>query len=159
MTGPLGASAAGLRVLQGRRRSGAQPPWPAGEEALVAAHARPRPALAAGAAARRAGATAMIDVSDGLLADLGQLASQSGVGFDLVEVPAAPGATREEALAGGDDYVLVFTMGAGGSEPARQAFAAARLPAPRLIGECLADPSRHLVAGATVQLRGWEHAF
>ncbi len=157
VTGALGASAAGLRVLRGRSLLEARPPWPVEEEALVAAHARPRPALRAGALARRAGATAMIDVSDGLLADLGRLASQSGVGFDLVEVPAAAGATRDEALSGGDDYVLVFTIGQAGSELAGQAFAAAGLPAPCLIGECLPDPSRHLLAGATVQLRGWEH--
>ena len=159
VTGPLGASAAGLRVLRGRGLPGAQPPWPAEEDALVAAHARPRPALAAGGLARRSGATAMIDVSDGLLADLGQLASQSEVGFELAEVPAAAGATREEALAGGDDYVLVFTMRPAGGEPARQAFTAAGLSAPLLIGECVPDPSRHLVAGETVQLRGWEHVF
>jgi thiamine-monophosphate kinase len=159
VTGPLGASAAGLRVLKGRRLPGAQPPWPAEEEALVAAHARPRPALAAGALARRAGATAMIDVSDGLLADLGHLASQSEVGFELADVPAAAGATREEALAGGDDYVLAFTIMPAGAERVGQAFTAAGLPAPRRIGECVPDPSRHLVDGATVQLRGWEHRF
>jgi thiamine-monophosphate kinase len=189
VTGPLGASAAGLRVLKGRGPQGAErarpvqarpvqagsaqagpaeawpvQAWPAQagpaeEEALVRAHARPRPALAAGTVARRAGATAMIDVSDGLVADLAQLASQSGVGFELAEVPAAPGATSQEALAGGDDYVLVFTIPPAGAELARQAFAAAGLPAPLMIGECVPDPSRHFLAGATVQVRGWEHAL
>ena len=160
VTGPLGASAAGLRVLRGRGpQAGRRWSWSAQEEALVAAHARPRPALAAGALARRAGATAMIDVSDGLVADLGQLASQSGVGFELTEVPTAAGATRQEALAGGDDYVLVFTLRPTDARAARQAFVAAGLPAPLLIGECVPDPSRHLLAGATVQVRGWEHVF
>jgi thiamine-monophosphate kinase len=101
----------------------------------------------------------MIDVSDGLMADLAQLASQSGVGFELAEVPAAPGATRQEALAGGDDYVLVFTISPADAASAGQAFAAAGLPAPLLIGECVPDPSCHFLAGATVQVRGWEHAL
>jgi thiamine-monophosphate kinase len=160
VTGPLGAAAAGLRLLQGRRSERGGRPWLAEEEALVSAHARPRPALAAGAVARRAGATAMIDVSDGLVADLGQLASQSGVGFELTEVPHVAGATLQEALGGGEDFVLVFTMGPRGAEGApRQAFEAAGLPVPFLIGECVADPSRHLLAGTTVHVRGWEHVL
>jgi thiamine monophosphate kinase len=102
----------------------------------------------------------MIDVSDGLVADLGQLASQSGVGFELTEVPHVAGATLQEALGGGEDFVLVFTMGPRGAEGApRQAFEAAGLPVPFLIGECVADPSRHLLAGTTVHVRGWEHVL
>ena len=50
---------------------------------------------------------AMIDVSDGLLADLGHVADASGVGFRLDRVPVSPGATIEEALGGGEDYELV----------------------------------------------------
>ena len=99
VTGPLGAAAAGLRVL--RAPSGAGPGAGAtdrragAEDALVEmAHRRPRARLAEGEAARRAGATAMIDVSDGLLADLGHVADASGVGFRLDQVPVAPGATH-----------------------------------------------------------------
>jgi len=166
VTGPLGASAAGLRVLRARGLPDQRNEQPNGpgqpdeeEKALMAAHARPRPALAAGTVARRAGATAMIDVSDGLLADVAQLTDQSGVGFELEEVPVAAGATGEEALAGGDDYVLVFTLGPARAEPVRKAFAAAGLPGPWLIGGCVEDPSRHFLAGAPVQVRGWEHTF
>ena len=160
VTGPLGAAAAGLRVLRGRRSQGTRQRPTAEEEVLVSAHARPRPALVAGAVARHAGATAMIDVSDGLVADLGQLASQSGVGFELAEVPVAAGATRQEALGGGEDFVLVFTMRPGAAEGvARQAFATAGLPAPLLIGECVPDVSRHFLAGAVVQVAGWEHSL
>jgi thiamine-monophosphate kinase len=164
VTGPLGAAAAGLRLLQdrraeqGRRAERARRPWLPEEDALVRAHARPRPAVAAGIVARRAGATAMIDVSDGLMADLGQLADQSGVGFELAGVPEAVGATTEEALGGGDDYVLVFTMRPAGGGPL-PAFEAAGLPAPCLIGQCVSAPSRRLVAGASVHVRGWEHTF
>jgi thiamine monophosphate kinase len=102
----------------------------------------------------------MIDVSDGLVADLGQLASQSGVGFELTEVPEAVGATSQEALGGGDDYVLVFTMPPeGGRTGLLQAFEAAGLPAPFLMGECVPDPFRQVLAGKAVHVRGWEHAF
>jgi len=160
VTGPLGAAAAGLRLLEERRSEGGWRPWAPVEEVLVRAHARPRPAVAAGATARRAGATAMIDVSDGLVADLGQLASQSGVGFELTEVPEAVGATLQEALGGGDDYVLVFTMPPeSGRAGPLQAFEAAGLPAPLLMGECVADPFRQVLAGEAVHVGGWEHAF
>ena len=112
VTGPLGASAAGLRSL--RSRAGARAPTGgrpqgAGSRADVAsdedigvemAHRRPRARLVEGETARRAGATAMIDVSDGLLADLGHVADASGVGFALDRVPVFPGATIEDALRG-----------------------------------------------------------
>ncbi len=169
VTGPLGASAAGLRLLRARGPLPAPgtpapgTPAPGGpdeqEKTLMAAHARPRPALAAGTVARRAGATAMIDVSDGLLADVAQLTDQSGLGFELEDVPAAAGATGEEALVGGDDYVLAFTLAPGASEAVRGAFAAAGLPGPWPIGRCVEGPSRRFLDGAPVQVRGWEHTF
>jgi thiamine-monophosphate kinase len=155
VTGPLGASAAGLRLL---RQSGPGPhAWGPTEQALVAAHARPRPAVVEGVIARLAGATAMIDVSDGLAADLDQLATRSGVGFELASVPAADGAAIEEALAGGDDYVLVFTT--PGPVDVVKAFLAAGAPAPYLIGECAADPRLRRVAGETLDVGGWEHSL
>jgi thiamine-monophosphate kinase len=90
VTGPLGAAAAaGYRFGD---------TW------------QPRARVAEGEAARRAGATAMIDVSDGFAADLGHLLDASGVGILLGEVPVAPGATEAQALAGGDDYELIFTL-------------------------------------------------
>jgi thiamine-monophosphate kinase len=58
------------------------------------------------------GATAMIDVSDGLARDLHRLCVESGVGARLAlsRVPVAEGATREDALSGGDDYELLATI-------------------------------------------------
>ena len=50
--------------------------------------------------------------------------ARSGVGFELAERPAADGAAIEEALAGGDDYVLVFTMRQGRRTWARPFLAA-----------------------------------
>jgi thiamine-monophosphate kinase len=157
VTGPLGASAAGLRWL---RAHGAPLVAGAGaaEQALVRAHARPRPALAEGGAARQAGATAMIDVSDGLTADLAHIAASSGVGFDLGpldELPVAPGATLDEALGGGDDYVLAFTLGPG--TDAAGLFVTAGLPAPYLIGTCVSDSRQHTTMGRELALTGWEH--
>jgi thiamine-monophosphate kinase len=112
VTGPLGGAAAGLRLLRQHAMSGTTglQEMTAAESELVRAHVRPRPALSEGAMAREIGATAMIDVSDGLAADLSLIADLSGVGFELVNIPIAPGATLAEALGGGDDYVLVFTM-------------------------------------------------
>jgi thiamine-monophosphate kinase len=74
LAGRLGWSACGLAVL----RRGFSSPL-----AAVSAHRRPAPPYAAGPAAADAGATAMCDVSDGLLADAGHLARASGVDVDL----------------------------------------------------------------------------
>src|SRR5215467_13678683 len=74
IAGVLGDSAAGLALLAAGHT---------GPAALIAAHQRPRPPYAAGPEAARLGATSMIDVSDGLLADLGHIAEASGVLIDV----------------------------------------------------------------------------
>ena len=107
VTGPLGASAAGLRRYRALRADGAQAAPNELPALLRPTPVRPRE-LAAGQAARRAGARAMIDVSDGLVADLGHIATASGVAIRLDRVPVAAGATRDEALGGGEDFALVF---------------------------------------------------
>ena len=161
VTGRLGGAAAGLRLLKQSGppgRSGREP-WAEADGDLVRAHARPRPALAAGAVAREAGATAMIDVSDGLVADLDHIAQCSGVGFDLRDVPIAPGATLAEALGGGDDYVLAFAMPRRRGALVAEAFSAARLPSPYLIGTCLPDRALRLLAGRAIEVTGWDHSL
>jgi thiamine-monophosphate kinase len=166
VTGRLGAAAAGLRWLQEHRPPvGLVPPTGAVAGAVagepsdcIRAHARPRPAVAEGSAARAMGATAMIDISDGLVADLGHIADSSGVGFDLVDehdLPIAPGASVDDALGGGDDYVLAFTLPA--DVDAGEAFGAAGLPAPFPIGTCLGDPARRSSGGRPLPVTGWEH--
>jgi thiamine-monophosphate kinase len=118
--GRLGWAAAGLAVLSRGFRSPA---------AAVGAYRVPDPPLQAGIVAGSAGATSMIDVSDGLLADLGHLAQCSGVAIDvvtealpvnprLVEVASALGRNHLEwALTGGDDHALAATFPHGAQLP------------------------------------------
>lgn len=119
--GVLGWSAAGMAVLRRGFRS---------PVAMVAAHRTPRPPWRQGPVAARAGATAMVDTSDGLLADLGHLASASRVNVDvrseLVPVSdklrdvasALGGDALEWALTGGEDHALVATFPTEDAVPA-----------------------------------------
>lgn len=113
-TGTLGDAAAGLHLLQhAHGDAGAQ------RDALIARLNRPTPRVAAGMALRGR-ASACIDVSDGLLADLGHICAASGVGaeLDVGSLPRSPAllalfdeaAARDFALSGGDDYELCFTV-------------------------------------------------
>jgi thiamine-monophosphate kinase len=118
LAGRLGWSACGLAVL---RRGFTSP------IAVVTAHRRPTPPYAAGPAAADAGATAMCDVSDGLLADAGHIADESGVVLDLDRAALVraclepPGPLQQVAsalgadpmawvLTGGEDHALLATF-------------------------------------------------
>lgn len=111
VTGTLGDAAAGLRCLA--------EPDPSLYGALVERLNRPTPRVSAGQALRGM-ATACIDVSDGLVADLGHICAASGVGADI-EAAMLPRSsallthfsdadTLDFALGGGDDYELCFTV-------------------------------------------------
>jgi thiamine-monophosphate kinase len=130
VTGSLGGPRAALAAL----RRGEEPP-----EASAARLHRPVPRLAEGRAAAAAGASAMIDLSDGLSSDLRHLCRASGVGVLLgaAAVPLGAGATLDDALAGGDDYELCFTAPDEGQ--VAETFAAAGLPAPTRIGTVTED--------------------
>lgn len=153
VTGPLGRSAAGLELLRSGR---------AGEAPdLVAAHRRPRARLAEGEAARAAGSSAMIDVSDGLGLDLHRLADASGVGVLLEAVPVADGVAlagghpETMALGGGEDYELLFT--AADPDMVRQEFATRGLRNPIRIGTVVADPKERRLRDAPLPDVGWAH--
>ena len=113
VTGTLGDAAAGLRLLQQSHHSDAQSNY------LIARLHRPTPRIAAGLALRER-ASACIDVSDGLLADLGHICAASHVGVEI-EAALLPRSSalldrfddarpRDFALSGGDDYELCFTV-------------------------------------------------
>jgi thiamine-monophosphate kinase len=144
VAGRLGWAAAGLAVLSRGFRS---------PRVLVEAHRVPAPPYSAGPAAAVAGATAMIDVSDGLLADASHLAQASGVAIDVesariaVDDPVAQAASAFSAdplvwvLAGGEDHALLATFGAQATLPGGF----------RVVGTVRsADP------GVTVDGRPWE---
>ena len=148
VTGPCGRSAAGLRLLR---------PGPGASGDLPAAYRRPVARLAEGLAVRRAGAHAMIDVSDGLSLDLHRLADASSVGFRLTEVPVAEGATDAEALGGGEDYELVLTVAEAGVDRLMEQFSAAALRGPIPIGVVTDQVDQRLLGEVELVRRGWQH--
>jgi thiamine-monophosphate kinase len=116
VTGTLGASAAGLRLLgladdHPRRRAMTA-------DALIEAHLRPEPRVALGAALLAGGATSGMDLSDGLIGDLPKILDASRVSalVDARRIPVAaavralfPEDWLDLALRGGEDYELLFT--------------------------------------------------
>ncbi len=102
VAGRLGGSAAGLALLLAGARTGP----------LVAAHRRPTPPYALGPVLADAGATALCDVSDGLVVDLLSLctASRVGVLLDVDALPAEAGASVHDVLHGGEDHALLATV-------------------------------------------------
>lgn len=136
VTGRIGGARAGLWLLErAERRPGGLDDRTRRE--MIGRQLAPEPRLEAGAALGRAGASAMIDVSDGLAADLGHLARSSGVRIeiDASRLPVAGGVDRvataagldpaEFALGSGEEYELALAI----PESALEAAAAA-------VGEC-----------------------
>jgi thiamine-monophosphate kinase len=157
VTGTLGDAAAGLHALQSPLRDDDH--RASLRDFLIARLNRPVPRLAAGAALRGQ-AHACIDISDGLLADLGHICTASGVGVEI-EAALLPRSSAlldlydensalHFALSGGDDYELCFTV-----------------PAHRL-AEVQSDLSRlgcgvtkigRVVEGDSVRVRGTDNAW
>ncbi|MDP9374818.1 MAG: thiamine-phosphate kinase [Chloroflexota bacterium] len=161
VSGPLGLSAAGLRLLQssvvGRRSSDALGLPAAGDggreddetAALLTAHHRPEPRVEYGRALVEAGASAAMDLSDGLWGDLAKICARSGVGARVEEaalpVPAAvrrrfPDRWLDLATRGGEDYELLFTLDAPALERLGKRCRALGLPTPAPIGTILPSP-------------------
>jgi len=122
LSGEIGAAAAGLELLEQGR----------GDATLAKRQLEPTPRLSAGRALARAGATAMIDLSDGLGADAMHLATASGVKLEIEAeaVPLAPAAVALSRtmgrdpwrlLSGGEDYELLACLPADRVEEARAA--------------------------------------
>jgi thiamine-monophosphate kinase len=143
LAGRTGHAAAGYSVLSRGFRT---------PKVFVEAYRRPQVPYQAGPAAARAGATAMIDVSDGLLQDLGHVATASVVGIDVRrEAFEIPDQMRDAAsalgvdpylwvLAGGDDHALAATFPPDATLP----------PSFRVIG------SVHEGTGVTVDRKPWQ---
>lgn len=122
VTGELGGASAGLVLLGSPELAEGVELDSGRREALVDRQLAPRPRIAAGRALRGSGVSALIDVSDGLAADLGHIARASAVAIEIdqnripiqagvVEVAGATGRDGVDlALAGGEDYELAFTL-------------------------------------------------
>ncbi len=164
LAGRTGPSAAGLALLLASGTPAAASGRTPAASGLVTAHLAPRPPYPAGPTAARAGATALIDTSDGLLRDAARVARASGVVLDLDPAALAPPADLVAAatalgepslatswvLAGGEDHALL------GCFPAD-----ADVPAPYVVvGRVLAasDAPGVLVGGSSWRgPDGWHH--
>jgi thiamine-monophosphate kinase len=139
--GRLGYAAAGLELLSRGLREPAE---------LVGAHRRPRPPYATALRARELGATAMLDVSDGLVQDLGHVAEAGRVRIEIdalsVPAPPVPEGLRL-ALTGGEDHAFAATFPQDTALPEEW----------RVIGGVTAGPPGVVVDGRPYDGAGWDH--
>lgn len=144
VSGALGGSALGLEAKSRKEKNGNA--W--------RRHVHPQPRLALGEFLRmKLRATSCMDLSDGLSLDLRRLCLASGVAADIVEPPRFPGASAEQALHGGEDYELLFTVRPGTRVPSRYD----RAPLTR-IGNISDGPAGEVrLNGAVLPALGYDH--
>lgn len=161
VTGTLGASAAGLRLLRAGIRDRPE---------LAQAHLRPTPRVREAEALRRHLPTSMIDISDGFAADLGHICDSSSVGV-VVQSSALPladvrglgldGHILQYALSGGEDYELCFTIPPDRFEAAAAAVTEATGTKVTRVGEVVeAERGRVLLIEGDEEpllVPGWDH--
>jgi thiamine-monophosphate kinase len=139
VTGELGGSAYGLAVQKG-------PAW--------RRHLRPEPRIEAGIALRRLGASACIDLSDGLSLDLHRVCVESRVSAEITSnLPVARGVTLDQALHGGEDYELLFTAPDGKRLPKQ--IGGVRAAAIGVIAR--GHPGEVRLDGRRLEAEGFEH--
>lgn len=170
VTGGLGASGAGLALLEGRADGASLADGIAHD--LHTAYARPQPRLEAGRALAALGASAMIDISDGLATDARHLAVAGGVTLevDLAALPLAPGVAEvaralgndpaQFAATAGEDYELCVCLGPAAATRARDLWGPTGSAAPGLtfVGRVREGGDGLMLAGAPQQLSGYEHS-
>ena len=160
VSGPLGGAAAGLALLEGAAGSGLDRKL---GEALISAQLRPQPRFDCARRLRSASADALIDLSDGLATDAGEIAARSGVTIeiDLAAIPLAAGVEQiaaelgrdaaQFAASGGEDFELCVCMPEG---------AAANVAGLIRVGGVFDGPAEVRFVGRggeQVELHGYEH--
>jgi thiamine-monophosphate kinase len=168
VTGRLGGAGAGLAVMEGRVA-----PTPDARAPLARAR-RPRPRLKEGRALAGAGVGAMIDLSDGLASDAGQIGRASGVRLriDLTTLPLEEGVAEISAelgvpawrlaAAAGDDYELCFCASPENRTRVQEALSAASGVGVTWIGQVSEGPPGVTLSdgrGEDVRLEGFEHRW
>ena len=146
VTGALGGSAAGLRLLRSD---------PSETGPLAERHRRPRARTAEGSLLGSMRVHAMLDCSDGLAEAARLLAEASGVGVALTAVPRMDGASFDEALAGGEDYELLFTVGP--DFDVLSPFGRAGLARPLLVGSIAQASHGVTLDDEPLRATGYEH--
>lgn len=168
VTGSLGSAGAGLAVLDGKVP---REDLPAGvADALRERYARPKPRLAEGQLLAGFGATSMIDLSDGLAHDAGEIARRSGVRVELslATLPLADGVEQVAARLGvearafaataGDDYELCACVPAATAELLQAAWPTGGA-ALSWIGTVVEGHPEVVFSDADGELSGYEHSF